>query len=77
MPSELLWWCGPCWIEGQRVLAVKKVEKLPLCKKCLKQYGNKPAEISRLFAIWNTMPDFDGGPSAQAAFENVLKATLK
>jgi hypothetical protein len=75
--TPLLWWCGPCWIDDERVFAVKKIGNLPCCKAHAAALKDNPSEVKRLFAQWDAMPNIDDRGTAMIHFENFLKKATK
>lgn len=67
-------WCGSCWTEGDRNVAVTRIDGLPLCNLCAGSVGADRELLAEVKAAWDAMPDFDEGPAAQKAFSNVVKA---
>lgn len=76
MSNNLLWWCGPCWVADRRVLAVKKLGKLPCCQAHIEELQDKPIELANAFAEWDAMPRFDERPSQQQHFDNFVTKLL-
>jgi hypothetical protein len=61
-------WCGACWIDGARSVAIISLRGLPLCKTHESEYGGDSKRLDALKEKWDAMPAVDSGPRAMEHF---------
>jgi hypothetical protein len=72
-------WCGPCWIDNKRVLAVGRIgpkNKLPVCSLHHDELEYDPTKAREIFEVWDAMPNFSTGAESMEHFMNLVSKVV-